>query len=69
MSQITLTLHLTFEDALRAGDTDDIVVLMMSDYGLDLYGNVIIANPDFMKFNPKAVAGFVRAPMRGIQDA
>jgi len=47
---------------------DDIVVLMMSDYGLDLYGNAIIANPDFMKFNPKAVAGFVRATIRGIQE-
>ena len=47
---------------------DEIVVLMMSDYGLDLYGNVIIANPEFMKFNPKAVRGFVRATIRGIQE-
>ena len=47
---------------------DDIVVLMMRDYGLDLYGNAIIANPDFMRFSPKAVAGFVRATIRGIQD-
>jgi len=47
---------------------DDIVVLMMSDYGVDLYGNAIVANPDFMKFNPKAVAGFVRATIRGIQE-
>jgi NitT/TauT family transport system substrate-binding protein len=29
---------------------------------------VIIANPDFMRFSPKAVAGFVRATIRGIQD-
>ena len=47
---------------------DDIVVLMMRDFGLDLYGNAIIANPDFMRFSPKAVAGFVRATIRGIQD-
>jgi len=47
---------------------DDIVVLMMSDYGVDLYGNAIIANPEFMRFNPKAVAGFVRATIRGIQE-
>ncbi|MCG6875955.1 MAG: ABC transporter substrate-binding protein [Betaproteobacteria bacterium] len=46
----------------------DIVVLMMSDYGLDLYGNAILANPDFMKHNPKAVAGFVRATIKGIQE-
>ena len=46
----------------------DIVVLMMSDYGLDLYGNAILANPDFMQHNPKAVAGFVRATIKGIQE-
>jgi NitT/TauT family transport system substrate-binding protein len=47
---------------------DDIVVLMMRDYGLDLYGNAIIANPEFIRDNPKALAGFVRATIRGIQD-
>jgi NitT/TauT family transport system substrate-binding protein len=46
----------------------DIVVLMMRDWGLDLYGNGIIVNPDFMRFSPKAVAGFVKATIRGIQD-
>jgi NitT/TauT family transport system substrate-binding protein len=46
----------------------DIVVLMMRDFGVDLYGNAIIANPEFMKFNPKAVSGFVRATIRGIQE-
>jgi NitT/TauT family transport system substrate-binding protein len=47
---------------------DDIVVLHMRDHGVDLYGNVIIANPDFMRFHPKEAAGFVRATIRGIQD-
>jgi NitT/TauT family transport system substrate-binding protein len=47
---------------------DDIVVLHMRDHGVDLYGNVIIANPDFMRFHPKQAAGFVRATIRGIQD-
>ena len=47
---------------------DDIVVLHMRDFGVDLYGNAIVANPDFMKFNPKAVAGFVKATIRGFQD-
>ena len=47
---------------------EDIVVLMMRDFGVDLYGNVIIVNPDFAKANPKAVAGFVRATIRGVQD-
>jgi NitT/TauT family transport system substrate-binding protein len=47
---------------------DDIVVLHMRDFGVDLYGNVIIANPDFLRFNAKAAAGFVKATIRGIQD-
>ena len=55
---------------LRANNVpaDQIVVLHMRDYGVDLYGNAIIANPDFMRFSPKAVAGFVKATIRGIQD-
>lgn len=47
---------------------EDIVVMMMRDFGVDLYGNVIIVNPDFAKANPKAVAGFVRATIKGVQD-
>ena len=47
---------------------NEIVVLHMRDWGLDLYGNVIIANPDFMRFSPKAVQGFVRGTIRGIQE-
>jgi NitT/TauT family transport system substrate-binding protein len=47
---------------------EDIVVLHMRDFGVDLYGNVIIANPDVMRFSPKAVSGFVRATIRGIQE-
>ena len=47
---------------------DDIVVLHMRDHGVDLYGNVIIANPDFLRFQPKAAAGFVKATIRGIQE-
>ncbi|HYG54031.1 MAG TPA: ABC transporter substrate-binding protein [Burkholderiales bacterium] len=47
---------------------DDIVVLHMRDYGVDLYGNVIIANPDVMRTQPKLVSGFVRATIRGIQE-
>ncbi len=47
---------------------DQIVVLLMRDHGVDLYGNAIIANPDFMRFSPKAVAGFLRATVKGVQD-
>jgi NitT/TauT family transport system substrate-binding protein len=55
---------------LRANNVpaSEIVVLHMRDFGVDLYGNVILANPDFMRFSPKAVAGFVKATIRGIQE-
>jgi NitT/TauT family transport system substrate-binding protein len=47
---------------------EDIVVIHMRDFGVDLYGNVIVANPEFLRFQPKAAAGFVKATLRGIQD-
>ena len=43
-------------------------MFLMSDYGLDLYGNAIMVNPEFAAENPAAVAGFVRAIIRGWQD-
>ncbi|MGM5001418.1 ABC transporter substrate-binding protein [Tardiphaga sp. 538_B7_N1_4] len=46
----------------------DIKVMLMSDYGIVLYGNAIMVNPEFAKANPKLVAGFVRATVKGIID-
>ncbi len=48
---------------------EDISVLLMRNYGLDLYGNVIIVNPGFAKSNPDAVKGFLRATVKGFQAA
>ena len=36
---------------------DDIAVLLMADYGVDLYGNAIIVNPKFAAEHPDAVQG------------
>jgi NitT/TauT family transport system substrate-binding protein len=47
---------------------DDIKTMLMADHGLVLYGNAIMVNPDFAKANPKVVAGFVRATIKGIID-
>ncbi|HEY8581104.1 MAG TPA: ABC transporter substrate-binding protein [Beijerinckiaceae bacterium] len=47
---------------------DDISVMLMSDHGLVLYGNAVMVNPDFAKANPKVVAGFVRATIKGFID-
>jgi NitT/TauT family transport system substrate-binding protein len=45
---------------------EDIQVLLMADHGLVLYGNAIMVNPDYAKANPKAVAGFIRATIKGV---
>ena len=33
----------------------------MSDYGLLLYGNAVMVNPDYAKANPKAAADTIQA--------
>jgi len=52
----------------RGVPTDDIVVMLMSDYGVDLYGNVILVSPKFAAEKPDAVKGFLRAVMKGVHD-
>lgn len=47
----------------------DISLMLMSDFGLDLYGNAIIVNPDFAAENPGAVKGFLRAAIKGYKTA
>ena len=47
---------------------EDISLILMREHGLDLYGNVIIANRDFAKSNPDAVKAFVAATVRGFQE-
>ena len=55
---------------LRANNVpeNEVVVLMMRRFGLDLYGSAILAHPEFMKKQPKAVAGFNRALIKGFQE-
>ena len=44
----------------RALKPDDIKTMLMADYGLVLYGNAIMVNPDFAKANPEG-GGRLRA--------
>jgi NitT/TauT family transport system substrate-binding protein len=52
----------------RGVQVDDIVVMLMADYGVNLYGNAIIVNPRFAAEHPNAVKGFLRAFLRGLKD-
>jgi len=47
---------------------DDIAVLLMADYGVDLYGNAIIVNSKFAAEHPDAVKGFLRAFAKGLKE-
>jgi len=47
---------------------NDIVVLLMADYGVNLYGNAIIVNPKFAAEHPDAVKGFLRAFVKGLKE-
>lgn len=46
----------------------NIKYFMYKDYGLELYGNSIAASRDFLKNNPDAVKGFLRATVKGLKD-
>ena len=52
----------------RGVPADDIVVMLMSDYGVELYGNIIMVSQKFAAEKPEAVKGFLRAVMKGVQD-
>jgi NitT/TauT family transport system substrate-binding protein len=47
----------------------DLRFINYADYGMDLYSNAIVFNRAFVKDNPKAVAGFVKAVNRAINDS
>jgi NitT/TauT family transport system substrate-binding protein len=47
---------------------EDISVMLLRDFGLDLYGNALMASPKFAAENPKAIAAFVRATLKGFQE-
>jgi NitT/TauT family transport system substrate-binding protein len=52
----------------RGVPVNDIVVMLMADYGVNLYGNAIIVNGKFASEKPQAVKGFLRAFLKGLKD-
>jgi NitT/TauT family transport system substrate-binding protein len=57
--------------ALKAAGAklEDLNFMYYSDYGLDLYGNSMMASAKFLKENPKAVAAFTQVTARAWRDA
>ena len=52
----------------RGVPASDVVVLPYSEFGVKLYGNVIIASPKILKENPAAVKAFLKAFTKGVKD-
>ena len=52
----------------RGAKAADIVVLAYPDYGVKLYGNVIVASPKLLKENPAAVKAFLAAFTKGAKE-
>jgi len=53
----------------RGVPVDDIVLLLMGNYGLKLYGSAIIVNSKFAVEKPEAVSGFLHAFTKGVKEA
>jgi NitT/TauT family transport system substrate-binding protein len=47
---------------------NDIAVLLMADYGVQVYGTAIIVNTKFAETRPEAVKGFLRAYLKGLKE-
>lgn len=58
-----------FSAKLIGVDDSKLRYINFGDYGMDLYSNAIIVSKKLLKENPKAVAGFLRALNKGIQDS
>jgi len=52
----------------RGAKASDVVVLPYPDYGVKLYGNVIIASPKLVKENPEAIKAFLKAFTKGAKE-
>lgn len=52
----------------RGVPADDLVVMLMADYGVELYGNVVMVGSKFAAEKPEAVRAFLRALTRSIKD-
>jgi NitT/TauT family transport system substrate-binding protein len=52
----------------RGVKADDVVVMPYPQFGVKLYGNVVIASPKLLKENPAAVKAFLLAFTKGVKD-
>lgn len=51
----------------KGAKASDIVVMRYTDFGLDFYGNAVIASPAMLK-DPAAIRGFIRATVKAWKE-
>jgi len=60
----------SYLNAARLGvPEDDLVTLLMADYGVDLYGNAVIVNTEYAAANPDVIKGFLAGAAEGWKSA
>jgi NitT/TauT family transport system substrate-binding protein len=52
----------------RGVPVEDITMMLMSDYGVQLYGNVVMVSPKMMAENPEAIRKFLKALSKSIKE-
>jgi NitT/TauT family transport system substrate-binding protein len=52
----------------KGAPVDDIAVMLMADYGVELYGSAIIVNSAFAAEHLEAIKGFLRAFVKGLKE-
>ena len=63
---ISFSSYLALKD--RGVPVDDITVLLMADYGVNLYGDAILVNSKFAAEKPEIVKAFLHAVIKGLKD-
>jgi NitT/TauT family transport system substrate-binding protein len=52
----------------RGVPVDDLVLLLMADYGVNAYGNAILVNPQFASAHPDAIKAFLRVFAKSLRE-
>jgi NitT/TauT family transport system substrate-binding protein len=66
VTSYSFTSYIDLKD--RGVPVDDIVVLLMADYGVRVYGNAIMVNTKFADEKPEAVKAFLRAYVKALRE-
>jgi NitT/TauT family transport system substrate-binding protein len=71
--QVDAVTGLSFSSYINLKDRgvppDDISVMLMADYGVNLYGNAIVVSQKFADENPEAVKAFLRAFTKALKES